>query len=132
MKAFPGSSVKSEHPHDLLDEGATYNVSETMDTLMLAGKVIVPAGPVGLEEESSSVRTYRLSSLRSAANHEERSRSAASSTSSGSPLSMIGWTSDAEALDNPTPASSVYSKVSLSIDPRLLNESNPQPIVLSP
>jgi len=86
---------------------------------------IVPTGSVGLREGKSS-----LSSIDSTANQEKRSSSAASFTSSENSLSIIDWISDEVVLDNPTPTSSVYSDLPLSIDPRLLNEADPQPIIL--
>ena len=84
--------------------------------------ITVPAGPVGLEEQNSASQSYPLPSIETKANQEKRGPSASSFTSSENPLSMTDWTSDETALDNPTPASSVYSDPPLSIDPRLLNE----------
>ena len=132
MKAFPGASVKLDHYCDLLNEESPYqHVNETMDSPMLEPvDVIVPTGPVGLEEKNSPSQSYALPSIDSLANQERRSPSAASLTSSEKPLSIIAWTSDETALDNLTPASSVNSDLPLSIDPRLLNESDPQPIIL--
>lgn len=92
--------------------------------------VIVSPRSVGLEEKNSPSQSYSLPSIDSIANQEKRSPSAASFTSSENPLSISDWTSDETALDNPTPASSVYSDPSLSIDPRLLHESGSQPIIL--
>jgi len=110
LKAFPGTNVKLEHHYDLLIEKRPYK---------------------RVNETSSFSRSSSLSSIRSTTNHKNRSPSAVSFTSCGNPLSMIDWTSDEVALDNPTPASSVYSDLPLSIDPRFLNESDPQPIMLS-
>lgn len=92
--------------------------------------VIVSPRSVGLEEKNSPSQSYSLPSIDSIANQEKRSPSAASFTSSENLLSISDWTSDETALDNPTPASSVYSDPSLSIDPRLLHESGSQPIIL--
>ena len=92
--------------------------------------VIFPKGPVKLQAENSLSQSYSLPSIDSIANQEKRSLSAASFTGSESPLSSIDWISDETALDSLTPASSVNSDLPLSIDPRLLNESDPQPIIL--
>ena len=127
------SNVKLKYHYDLLIGKSPYkHVNEVMDLQMLKSvDEIVPKGPVELEERSSFSRSSSLSSIRSTANNENRSLSAVSFTSPENPLSMIDWTSDEVALDNSTPASSVYSDLSLLIDPRLLNESDPQPIILS-
>ncbi len=132
VKAFLGASVKLEHHCDLLNGESPYkHVNETMDTLMLETLgVIVPTGPVRLEDGNGLSQSYSLPSIDSIVNQEKRSSSAASFTGAESPLSIIDWTSDETALDNPTPASSVNSDLPLSIDPRLLNESDPQPIIL--
>lgn len=92
--------------------------------------IIVPPGPVGLEDKNSLSQSYSLPLINSIAGQEKRSLSTTSFTSSENPLSIIDWTSDETVLDNPTPASSVNSDLSLPIDPRLLNESDPQPIIL--
>lgn len=133
VKAFPGMNVKLEHHYDLLIDKSPYkHIDEIMDSQMLKSvDVIIPTGRVELEEMNSSSRSYSLSTTHSAANHENRSSSAASFTSSEYPVSTIDWTPDEVALENPTPASSVYSDLPLSVDPRLLNESDPQPITLS-
>jgi len=130
-KAFPGTGVKLEHHCDLLNEESPYeHVNETMDSPTLDPvDVLVPPGPVGLEEKNSPTQSYCLPLIDLLANQEKRSLSAASLTSSENPLSMIDWTSDETALDNPTPASSVNSDLSLSTDPRLLNESISQPAI---
>jgi hypothetical protein len=132
VKAFLGASVKREHHCDLLNGESPYkHVNETMDSPMLETlDLIVPTGPVRLEDKNSLSQSYSLPSIDLIANQEKRSLSAASFTGSESPLSIIDWTSDETALDNPTPASSVNSNLPLSIDPRLLNESDPQPIIL--
>ncbi len=55
MKAFPGTSVKLEHHCDLLNEESLFEYfNETVDspTLELVD-VLVPIGPVGLEEKNS-------------------------------------------------------------------------------
>ena len=102
-----------------------------MDTLILETLgVIVPTGPVRLEDGNGLSQSYSLPSIDSIANQEKRSSSAASFTGAESPLSIINWTSDETILDNPTPASSVNSDLPLLIDLRLLNESDPQPIIL--
>ncbi len=92
--------------------------------------VIVPTGPVGLEEKNSPSQSYSLPLIDSLANQEKRSPSAASLTSSENLLSIIDWTTDKTTLNDPTPASLVYSDNSLLIDPRLHNEFDPQPIIL--
>ena len=128
-KSFPGMNVKLEHQYDLWIEKSPYkHIDEIVDSQMLKSvDVIIPTGRVELEEMNS----YSLSTTHSAANHENRSSSAVSFTSSENPVSVTDWTSDEVALENPTPASSVYSDLLLSIDPRLLNESDPQPITHS-
>ncbi len=133
MKAFPSTSVKLEHHCDLLNEESPYeHFNETVDSPTLEPvDVLVPTGPVGLEEENSPTQSYSLPLIDSLAYQEKRSASAASLTSSDNPLSIIDWTSDETALDNPTPASSVNSNLSLSIDPRLLNESISPPTIPS-
>lgn len=127
VKTFPGPSVRLEHHCDLLNEESPYkHVNERMESQILDPvDTIVPTGSVGLREGKSS-----LSSIDSTANQEKRSSSAASFTSSENSLSIIDWISDEVVLDNPTPTSSVYSDLPLSIDPRLLNEADPQPIIL--
>lgn len=132
VKAFPGTSVKLEHHCDLLNEESPYkHLSNTMDSPFLeVVDVIVSPISVGLEEKNSPSQSYSLPSIDSIANQEKRSPFAASFTSSENPLSISDWTSDETALDNPTPASSVYSDPSLSIDPRMLHESDSQPIIL--
>ena len=60
---------------------------------------------------------------------EKRSPSVPSFTISENPLSITDSTSDETELDNSTPASSVNSNLLLSIDPRLLDESDPLLIV---
>jgi len=133
VKAFPGMNVKLEHQYDLLIEKSPYKyIDEIMDSQMLKSvDVIIPTGRVELEEMNSPSRSYSLSTTHLAANHENRSSSAVSFISSENSVSIIDWTSDKVALENPTPVSSVYSNLPLSIDPRLLNESDPQPITLS-
>ena len=92
--------------------------------------VIVPTGPVGLDERSSISRSCSLRSIVSIADQDKQSPSTATFPNSETQLSMTDWTSDEAVLDNVTPASSVSSDLSLSIDPRLLDESDPQPITL--
>ena len=132
VKAFPVTSIKLEHHCNLLNEESPYkHVIEIMDSPIFEPvDITVPAGPVGLEEHNSVSQSYPLLSIETKANQEKRGPSASSFTSSENPLSMTDWTSDETALDNPTPASSVYSDPPLSIDPRLLNESDTQPIML--
>ena len=42
---------------------------------------------------------------------------------------MIGWTSDEVALEDPRTVSSVSSDLPLPVDPRLLKESDLQPVI---
>ena len=57
-------------------------------------------------------------------NQDKQSSSIATFTNSETPLSKNGLTADGVVLDNLTPASSVSSDLSLSTDPRLLDESD--------
>ncbi|KAI9806300.1 MAG: hypothetical protein M1825_006415 [Sarcosagium campestre] len=132
VKVFFGASVRLEHHCDLLNEESHYkHVNETMDSPMLEPlDVIFLEGSVRLEETSGPGQRYSLPSIDPIANQEKRSSPAASFAGSECPLSSIDWNSDDTLLGNPTPASSVNSSLPLSIDPRLLNVSEPQPTIL--
>ena len=101
----------------ILEESPYEHVNATVDSLTLEPvDVLVPPRPVGLGEKISPTQSYYLALINLLANQEKRSLAAAFLTSSENPFSMIDWTSDETALDNPTPASSVTSELSLSID----------------
>lgn len=131
VKTLPGS-IELENPHDLLDEKApNRHVSGSVGTFSLEPvSAIISVEPAGPQEKSSSVQRYPVSSLCSTANYKKRSPSTASFVSFDNSLSTVDWTPDNAGLDNSTPTSSVCSD--LPIDPRLLNESDSYPIVLSP
>lgn len=92
--------------------------------------VIVPKGLVRLEAEDSYSQSYSLPSIDLIANQEKRSLPVASFIGSESPLSSINWISDETVFDSLIPASSINLDLPLSIDPRLLNKSDPQPNIL--
>ncbi len=131
VKAFLSANLKLENHCDLLNGESPYkHVNETMDSPMLKTlDLIVPTGPVRMEDKDGLSQSYSLPSIDSIANQEKRSLSVASLTGSESPLSSIDWTLDETALYDTTPASSVISDLPLSIDPRLLNEFISQPAI---
>ena len=82
-------------------------------------KAIVFTGPMELEKNNSLSQSYSLPLINPIANLEKRNPSVRSFIRSENPLSITDSTS----------ASSVNSNSPLLIDPRLLNESDPLPIV---
>ena len=132
VRAFTGANVKLEHRCDLMNGESSYkHINKTIDSPIFEPlDTIVRTGPVSLEDENSLSQSYSLPSIDSVINQEKRRSSAASFTGSESPLSSIDWTSDETALDDTTPASSIISDLPKLIDPRLLNESIPQPAIL--
>ena len=131
VKLFPNASIKPKHYYDLLNEESPYkHVSESMDSPMLEPvDAIVLTGPVELEKNNSLGQGYSPPFIDPIANQEKRSPSVPSFTISENMLSITDSTSDETELDNSTPASSVNSNLLLSIDPRLLDESDPLLIV---
>ena len=132
MRAFTGANVKLEHRCDLMNGESSYkHINKTIDSLIFEPlDTIVRTGPVSLEDENSLSQSYSLPLIDSVINQEKRRSSAVSFTGSESPLSSIDWTLDETALDDTTPASLIISDLSKLIDPRLLNESIPQPAIL--
>ena len=132
VRAFTGANVKLEHRGDLPNGESSYkHINKTIDSPIFEPlDIIVRTGPVSLEDENSLSQSYSLPSIDLVINQEKRSSSAASFTGSESPFSSINWTSDEIALDDTTPTSSIISDLPKSIDPRLLNESIPQPAIL--
>ena len=126
VKASPGAVVKLEYHCDLLgQEISLKRVNEPVDSQKLEMiETIVPTGLVGLAERSSLSRGCSLPSIDSIMNQDKQSSSRATFTNSETPLSINGRTADRAILDNLTPASSISSDLSLSIDPRLLDESD--------
>ena len=133
VKVFPNASIKPKHHCDLLIEERPYkHVSESMDSSMLEPvDAIILTGPVELEKNYSLSQSYSLPLIDPTANQEKRSPFVPTFTRSENLLSITDSTSDETVLDSSTPASSVDSNLLLSIDPRLLNESDPLPIVRS-
>lgn len=130
VKDFPNASIKPKHHCDLLYEEPYKHVSESMDSPMLEPvDAIVLTGPVELEKNNSLGQGYSPPLIDPIANQEKRSPSVPSFTISENTLSITDSTSDETELDNSTPASSVNSNHLLSIDPRLLEESDPLLIV---
>ena len=93
---------------------------------------IVLTGLVELEKNNRLGQSYSPSLIDLIANQEKRSPSIPTFTRSETPLSITDSTSDKTKLDDSTPASLVNSNPPLSIDPRLLNESDPLPIAHPP
>ena len=80
---------------------------------------VVLTGTVELKKNNSPGESYSPPLIDLIINQEKRSPSVPNLTRSENPLSIA----------DSTPASSVNSNPPLSIDPRLLNESDPLPIV---
>ena len=130
IKDFPNVSIKPKHHCDLLHEEPYKHVSESMDSPMLEPvDAIALTGPVELEKNNSLGQGYSPPLIDLITNQEKRSPSVPSFTISENTLSITDSTSDETELNNSTPASSVNSNYLLSIDPRLLDESNPLLIV---
>lgn len=136
VKALPGVGVKLEYCCDLVREERPFeNINESMDSPTLEPidvDVIVATGPMALDERNSATRRCSLPSIDTIASQDKQSPSTATLTHSETSLSMTDWTSDEAAHDNLTSTSLVSSGLSLSIDPRLLDESHqlvpvPQP-----
>ena len=132
VRALPSPGVKLEYHYDLLREGSAFeHIKETVDSLTLESTdIIVSTRPVGLDKRNSISRSCSLPLIDSVVNQDKQSPPIATLINSETPLSMTDWTSDEAALDSLTPISLVSSDLSLSIDPRLLDESDPQPIIL--
>ena len=88
----------------------------------------VQAGPK--EEGGGSIRGFPNSLTYLAASREKRGPSAMSFEASKTGPKLIGWTSDESMLDTDTSMSSPCASPEMLIDPRLLEELEPQPIVL--
>ena len=133
VRVFPNAGIKPKHHCDLLIEESPYkHVSELMDSPMLEPvDAIVLTGPVELEKNYSLSQSYSLPLIDPTADQEKRSPFVPTFTRSENLLSITDSTSDETVLDSSTPASSVDFNLLLSIDPRLLNESDPLPIVRS-
>ena len=91
--------------------------------------VIVLTGPVELEKNNSLDQGYSPPLINPITNQEKRSPSVPSFTISKNPYSITNSTSDETELDNSTPASLFNFNLLLSINPRLLDESDPLLIV---
>ena len=131
VKALPGAGVKLDYRCDFREESSFKHVNEIVNspTLEPIG-VIVSTGPVEPGERNSISRSCSLPSIDSITNQDKQGPSTASCTSSETLLSMTDLTSDGVALDKLTPTSSISSDLPLSIDPRLLDESDTRPIIL--
>ena len=131
IKVSPNATIKPKHHCDLLNKESPYkHVNESMDSPTLEPvDVIVLTGPVELEKNYSLSQSYSLPLIDPIANQEKRSPSIPTFTRSENLLSITDSTSDETELDSSTPASSVNSNLLLSIDPRLLNESDLLPVV---
>ena len=123
-KNCSGTSAMPESWSGYISEGMDVLTSKSLST-------VAPAGQTS-PEASDSIRSPSISSTCSAASHEKRSPSAASFGASKNPPTSIGWTSDEGMPGTDTPASSACPSPKMLIDPRLLEESESQLIVLSP
>ena len=132
MKIFLEASVKLKHHYNLLNEENSYKyVNKTMDSSMLKPvDVIVFTESVELKDIESVSQSFSLSLIDLIANQKKRILFAVSFTGFESSLSSIDWISKKITLENSTPVSLVNFDLSLLIDPRLLNEFDPQPIIL--
>ena len=136
VKALPGVGVKLTYRYDLVREESPFeNVNESMNSPTLEPidvDVIVATGPVTLNKRNSATRRCSLPSTDMIISQDRQSPSTATFTHLKTSLSMTDWTSDETAHNKLTSTSSVSSGLSLSIDPRLLDESHqlvpvPQP-----
>ena len=131
VRAFASVNIKLKYCCDLLNRESSYkHINKTIDSSIFELlNIIVCTEPVRLEDKNSLSQSYSLPSINSVVNQKKQSSSAASFTSSESPLLSINWTLDETAFNDTMLVSSVISNLPLSINPRLLNKSILQPAI---
>ncbi|KAL2043541.1 hypothetical protein N7G274_003848 [Stereocaulon virgatum] len=123
-KATPDAAVKLKYHRGLLSDKISVNrVDKSIDAPKLEPmEGVAPMEPLSKDDRDNEGLNHSLPSIETILNRDEQILSV--STFSETTLSTTDEASDEVVLDNFTPISSVPSDLSLSIDPKLLEESD--------
>ncbi|KAL2048515.1 hypothetical protein N7G274_000427 [Stereocaulon virgatum] len=124
-KATPDAAVKLKYHRGLLSDKISVNrVDKSIDAPKLEPmEGVAPMEPLSKDDRDNEGLNHSLPSIETILNRDEQILSV-STFFSETTLSTIDEASDEVVLDNFTPISSVPSDLSLSIDPKLLEESD--------